>query len=322
MPSLPPWNSSQRSSIWALIRPTTSPSRSARKYSASAWSKNGFLSRSRNWRRSKSSGGTHCGSSRCRRNGSLMKRSGRARPATGRIRTSATPGNVAVGGAWDTSGHERDDSGAGRRVREGAHPRPQRAARGRASEADLLPYFRILIESEAGPVVEMEGRETIMLGSNNYLGLTGDPGSSRPPATRSRPTAPALTGSRLLNGTIPLHVELEREIAEWMGPRTRSSSPPATRRTSAAIGTILGPGRHGDLRLRPTTPRSSTAASSRAPGCAPSATTRWTSSSGCSSAPPATGAACWWSSTASSRWRATSATCRRSSSSASATAPG
>jgi len=37
-----------------------------------------------------------------------------------------------------------------------------------AKQADLLPYFRIL-DSEAGPVVEMEGRETIMLGSNNYL---------------------------------------------------------------------------------------------------------------------------------------------------------
>ena len=42
-----------------------------------------------------------------------------------------------------------------------------------AKQADLLPYFRML-ESQAGPVVEMEGRETIMLGSNNYLGLTGD----------------------------------------------------------------------------------------------------------------------------------------------------
>jgi len=38
-----------------------------------------------------------------------------------------------------------------------------------AKQGDLLPYFRIL-ESQAGPVVEMEGRETIMLGSNNYLG--------------------------------------------------------------------------------------------------------------------------------------------------------
>src|SRR3954452_14140011 len=42
-----------------------------------------------------------------------------------------------------------------------------------AREADLLPYFRPL-SSAAGPVVEMEGGERIMLGSNNYLGLTGD----------------------------------------------------------------------------------------------------------------------------------------------------
>src|ERR1041384_7756354 len=42
-----------------------------------------------------------------------------------------------------------------------------------AKQHDLLPYFRLLT-SQAGPVVEMEGRETIMLGSNNYLGLTGD----------------------------------------------------------------------------------------------------------------------------------------------------
>ena len=43
-----------------------------------------------------------------------------------------------------------------------------------ARDADLLPYFRRL-ESPAAPVVEMEGAERIMLGSNNYLGLTGDP---------------------------------------------------------------------------------------------------------------------------------------------------
>ena len=42
-----------------------------------------------------------------------------------------------------------------------------------ARQGDMLPYFRLLT-SQAGPVVEMEGRETIMLGSNNYLGLTGD----------------------------------------------------------------------------------------------------------------------------------------------------
>ena len=42
-----------------------------------------------------------------------------------------------------------------------------------ARQHDLLPYFRLLT-SQAGPVVEMEGRETIMLGSNNNLGLTTD----------------------------------------------------------------------------------------------------------------------------------------------------
>ena len=42
-----------------------------------------------------------------------------------------------------------------------------------ARDHDLMPYFRVL-EGPAGPVVEMEGRQRIMLGSNNYLGLTGD----------------------------------------------------------------------------------------------------------------------------------------------------
>src|ERR1700709_2963555 len=51
------------------------------------------------------------------------------------------------------------------------HDRPEQLEA--AKEHALLPYFRLLT-SQAGPVVEMEGRETIMLGSNNYLGLTGD----------------------------------------------------------------------------------------------------------------------------------------------------
>ncbi|MFL5899752.1 MAG: hypothetical protein ACJ75S_00920 [Solirubrobacterales bacterium] len=42
-----------------------------------------------------------------------------------------------------------------------------------AMEHDLLPYFRP-IESEAGPIMDVEGHEVVMLGSNNYLGLTGD----------------------------------------------------------------------------------------------------------------------------------------------------
>ena len=85
-----------------------------------------------------------------------------------------------------------------------------------AKQADLLPYFRIL-ESQAGPVVEMEGRETIMLGSNNYLGLTTDERVKQAARDALETYGTGVTGSRLLNGTTPMHVELERELADWMG---------------------------------------------------------------------------------------------------------
>src|ERR687898_66082 len=111
-----------------------------------------------------------------------------------------------------------------------------------AKQADLLPYFRVL-ESQAGPVVEMEGHETIMLGSNNYLGLTGDErvkGAARDALERY---GTALTGSRLLNGTIPLHTELEREIAEWMGADDDSIVfTTGYQANLGTIGTILDPG--------------------------------------------------------------------------------
>jgi 8-amino-7-oxononanoate synthase len=110
-----------------------------------------------------------------------------------------------------------------------------------ALEADLLPYFRLLT-SEAGPVVEMEGRETIMLGSNNYLGLTGDPrvkGAAQEALDRY---GTALTGSRLLNGTIPLHLELEEEIAEWMGTEDAIVFTTGYQANLGTIGTILEPG--------------------------------------------------------------------------------
>src|SRR2546421_773257 len=85
-----------------------------------------------------------------------------------------------------------------------------------AREHDLNPYFRLL-EGQAGPVVEMEGAERVMLGSNNYLGLTRDPRVQEAAREALAEYGTALTGSRFLNGTLPLHLELERELAEWMG---------------------------------------------------------------------------------------------------------
>jgi 8-amino-7-oxononanoate synthase len=84
-----------------------------------------------------------------------------------------------------------------------------------AREADVMPYFRT-VESPAMPVVEMEGKPRIMLASNNYLGLTGDERVMQGARDAMTRYGTGLTGSRLMNGTTPLHLELERELAEWM----------------------------------------------------------------------------------------------------------
>jgi 8-amino-7-oxononanoate synthase len=109
-----------------------------------------------------------------------------------------------------------------------------------ARQGDMLPYFRLLT-SQAGPVVEMEGRQTIMLGSNNYLGLTGDERVKRAAREALDTYGTALTGSRLLNGTIPLHTELEEELADWMGTESALVFTTGYQANVGCIGTILGP---------------------------------------------------------------------------------
>ena len=110
-----------------------------------------------------------------------------------------------------------------------------------AREADLLPYFRRL-ESPAAPVVEMEGAERIMLGSNNYLGLTGDPRVVAGARDALERYGTGLTGSRLLNGTIDLHLELEAELAVWMGTEEAIVFTTGHQANIGTLGTLLGPG--------------------------------------------------------------------------------
>src|SRR5580692_7773555 len=109
-----------------------------------------------------------------------------------------------------------------------------------ARAADVLPYFHVLT-SAAMPVVEMEGAERIMLGSNNYLGLTGDERVMQGAEDALHRFGTGLTGSRLLNGTIPLHLELEREIAEWMGTDDAIVFTTGHQANLGALGTLLGP---------------------------------------------------------------------------------
>ena len=109
-----------------------------------------------------------------------------------------------------------------------------------AREADVLPYFHVLT-SAAMPVVEMEGSERIMLGSNNYLGLTGDERVMQGAEDALHRYGTGLTGSRFLNGTIPLHLELEREIAEWMNTDAALVFTTGHQANLSTLGTILSP---------------------------------------------------------------------------------
>jgi 8-amino-7-oxononanoate synthase len=110
-----------------------------------------------------------------------------------------------------------------------------------AREAELLPYFRT-VESPAMPVVEMEGRPRIMLASNNYLGLTGDERVMQGARDALTRYGTGLTGSRLLNGTTPLHLELERELAEWMETEDAIVFTTGNHANLGALGTLLDSG--------------------------------------------------------------------------------
>ena len=109
-----------------------------------------------------------------------------------------------------------------------------------AREQDLLPYFRE-VEGEPGPVVRMEGRERITLGSNNYLGLTTDTRVKQASRDALDAYGTGLTGSRFMNGTTPLHLELERELADWMGTEQALVYTTGYQANVGAVATLLGP---------------------------------------------------------------------------------
>ena len=81
--------------------------------------------------------------------------------------------------------------------------------------AGLYPYFKPITASE-GSVVKIEGKEVIMAGSNNYLGLTNDPRVVEAAQKAVGEYGTGCTGSRYLNGTLDLHLELEEKLAQFM----------------------------------------------------------------------------------------------------------
>jgi 8-amino-7-oxononanoate synthase len=85
----------------------------------------------------------------------------------------------------------------------------------RVKEAGLYSYFRT-ISSAQDPVVLMDGREVVMLGSNNYLGLTNHPEVKKAAQEAIAKYGTGCAGSRFLNGTLDIHVRLEEKLAQFM----------------------------------------------------------------------------------------------------------
>lgn len=110
-----------------------------------------------------------------------------------------------------------------------------------ARELGAMPYFHVL-EGPTLPVVEMEGAPRIMLGSNNYLGLTGDERVKQGARDALERYGTGITGSRFLNGTLDLHLELERELAEWLRTEAALVFTTGHQANVGALGTILAPG--------------------------------------------------------------------------------
>lgn len=80
----------------------------------------------------------------------------------------------------------------------------------------VYPYFRC-IESEQDTEVIMNGRKVLMFGSNSYLGLTNHPKVIEAAVEATRKYGTGCAGSRFLNGTLDLHLQLEKELAEFVG---------------------------------------------------------------------------------------------------------
>ena len=82
-------------------------------------------------------------------------------------------------------------------------------------ELGVYPYFHVLTSGQ-DTVVTMAGKRTIMLGSNNYLGLTADPRVKEAAIKAVEKYGSGCSGSRFLNGTLDLHVQLEEDLARFL----------------------------------------------------------------------------------------------------------
>jgi 8-amino-7-oxononanoate synthase len=105
----------------------------------------------------------------------------------------------------------------------------------------VYPYFLPLQNSE-GVTATFNGHEVIMLGSNNYLGLTTHPKVRQAAQEAIRVFGTSCTGSRFLNGTLELHLELERRLARFMGTEAALTFTTGYQTNVGTITALVGKG--------------------------------------------------------------------------------
>ncbi len=109
-----------------------------------------------------------------------------------------------------------------------------------AKATGLYPYFRPIEASHGSTEVDIEGRRVIMVGSNNYLGLAGDPRVKEAAIEAIRRFGSTCSGSRLLNGTLTLHEELEGRLAKFLNREAALVCSTGFQTNVATVSAILG----------------------------------------------------------------------------------
>lgn len=110
-----------------------------------------------------------------------------------------------------------------------------------ARDVGLYPYFRALSHSE-GVTATIEGKDVVMLGSNNYLGLTTDSRVREAAIKAIEHHGTSVTGSRFLNGTLELHLELERRLAKFVGKEAALVFSTGYQTNLGTISAVVGKG--------------------------------------------------------------------------------
>jgi 8-amino-7-oxononanoate synthase len=109
--------------------------------------------------------------------------------------------------------------------------------------AGFYPYFRA-IEANEGPVVKIEGREVIMAGSNNYLGLTSHPKVKEAAIKAIQEYGTGCSGSRYLTGTLDLHNKLEEKLADFFNKESVLLFSTGYQTAQGIIPTLVGKGEY------------------------------------------------------------------------------